>query len=71
MSAPRDRDTGWRHAVQQMMLFVEPLIPALRRYAAALTRDRSVGPLSIDELLRKRLGAVPADQTFPRASGRA
>jgi putative oxidoreductase len=29
------------------------------------------GPLSIDELLRKRLGAAPADRAFRDAHGRA
>ncbi|MER2268101.1 RNA polymerase sigma factor [Methylobacterium oxalidis] len=40
--------------MQQMMLLVEPLIPALRRYAAALTRDRA----DADDLVQDTLELV-------------
>lgn len=42
--------------MQQLMLLVEPQIPALRRYAAALTRDRS----DADDLVQDTLELVIA-----------
>ena len=52
---PKPGRDGWGSHVQDMMRLVEPLIPALRRYARALLRDRVAADDLVQDCLERTI----------------